>query len=201
MPSLRSLSLLALLFATAVPAHAQDEMSEPATAASWRENAVARCVEQFSAEQCSDADFLEQEFHIESLAVAHRASTRQQRLERAALRELTLQHACNRPLATTCGGAADPALCATQIRQQCSSLAQQAANCQRNIATQCAGSGSACVKQRAALCPSLRKQKVEVVLAKYPKLKPPQKATLTRAANQLEAQTGWFGDLLAWVGL
>lgn len=209
-PSHRPLSLLLAAFLCAVcaafatpAAVAQEETADLETRPTWRENAVARCEAQHGAEQCADPQFLEENFHVETLDIAHRAAARRSRLEREAMREVTLQYLCDRSPGKTCAAAPQPGVCASQIAQQCQALAREAGHCVANARAQCArgGAGSACVKQRSAQCPSIKKQPLPAVLAKYPKLDPEQKLRIAKAAQRLDAQQSWFSNVLDWIGL
>ncbi len=204
MPTLRSCVLLAAALTTAI-ANAQQDDNEATTAKlSWRESVIARCAEQYSAAQCQDEQFLEENFHLESLETAHRTAARRNQLEKAALRELTLQRICDKSASGNCAGASDPAQCAVEITQSCQALATQTASCQQNAKLVCATdtTTSNCIKVQSANCPSVKKQSLPDFLAKYPSLTSAQIHHLTYASKQLDAAQGsWFSDLLNWLDL
>ncbi len=179
-------------------AYAQDDINDDKVESnSWRENRIAECQQQFGAEQCSDPQFLEEQFHIKSLEVAHDAGRRRAKLEKEAERELTLQRVCNVSPATACKNNATPQ-CVQQVQQSCSQLKTQVARCLQNAKTYCASAAIPnCMKQRTAQCPSAKKQPLAQFFAKYPKLAPDQKMRLTKLAQELDAKQGnWFTRLL-----
>lgn len=203
MPTIRPrLLLIAALFSTTVAAQQDENASAPAS--TWRDGVIARCQQQYSTEQCQDEQFLEDNFHVNSLETAHRTSTRRKQQERSALRELTLQRVCNQSLGNTCAGASNPAQCATEIADACTTLKTQSANCLQNVQSQCATNTDAgtCIKQQSSRCPSIKKQSLDELLTKYPHLTLEQKNRLASASQQMDAQQGsWFPDLLSWLGL
>jgi hypothetical protein len=177
------------------------EKNSPDENGSWLDNARNLCAQQYSVEQCQDEEFLEQNFHVRDLQTAHRAATRRNELERRALQELLLQRTCGKP-ATYCAINATPD-CATQLQQMCASIQQQAATCQKNAALYCAttGQSSNCLKQRQALCPTAKKQTIDKLLAKYPRLTLQQQAHVRQVAQQIDAnQNNWIGNLFRWFG-
>ena len=182
-------------------AWAQEESSAPDKgSASWRESAIARCTQQYSAEQCQDNEFLEANFHVDSLEVAHRAAMQRNQQAQHALRELTLQRVCSVAASDNCASDVDAAQCIVQIEQACATLKVEAENCIRNAQLTCANDTdpSACSKRRIALCPSLNKQPIEQLLAKYPRLSAEQKSRLIASATELDAKTsGWWSNLIA----
>lgn len=207
MPAIRPL-MLGLLFAHAAVfaavAGAQSSDTADAAPATFREGIVARCEQQYSAEQCQDEQFLNENFHLQSLDTAHRAGIRRDKVQRSALRELTLQRACNDPFSKVCGAAEDPQRCVTDLVQSCTVLKNQTVDCLQNVQSSCAADSnrSACIQQQAARCPSIKKQPAEVLLAKYPKLTPAQKNQLANTAQQLDAeQSYWPSQLLNLLGL
>lgn len=191
---------LALLSIAAVAQ--QDENSTTEQSNSWRENVIAECQRQFTSEQCQDPAFLEENFHLQSLETAHRAAIRRTDLERRALNELTLQRICAVSPSSACATTNDPR-CAAQVEQTCANLKNEAAACVQNAKNYCASASDAnCFAQQTLHCPSAKKQPVEKVLAKYPKLSLEQKLRLTRIAQELDAKQGnWFSRLLDRVGL
>lgn len=196
----RLTALAAALIATAT--FAQDE--NPATEdsnASWLENTIARCEQQYGAEQCRDQQFLEDNFHVSSLQTAHRVATQRNQQVTKALRELTLQRVCNTSPNSSCTGA-DAAQCSAEISQACSELKAEAAACIQNTKTLCIDNvdPSVCVKQQSALCPSADRQPLDKLLAKYPKLTAQQKSRLIAAAAALDAKSsGWWSNLVSWL--
>jgi hypothetical protein len=171
-------------------------------AASWIDSARDLCAQQYSIEQCQDEEFLEQNFHVRDLQTAHRAAIRRNELERRALHELLLQRTCGKPAAYCAIDAAPD--CATQLQQMCTAIQRQAATCQSNAALYCAtaGQSSNCLKQRQALCPTAKKQTVDKLLAKYPRLTLQQQAHVRQVAQQIDANQGnWIGNLFRWLGL
>lgn len=202
MPTIRPyLLLFAAAFATIAGAQQNDSVDAPH--ATFREGIIASCEQQYSVEQCKDEQFLEDNFHLKSLEVAQRTAARRSQLQRAALRELTLQRACNQSLSNVCGAAEDPQQCATNLVQSCSMLSTQAATCLQNAKTSCAtNSSNACIEQQAARCPSIKKQPIDVLVAKYPKLTLTQKNQLANTAQQLDAtQSNWPTNLLGLLSL
>jgi hypothetical protein len=192
----------AAAFATADEAQPNDTVE--VSHATLRDSIVAKCEQQYSASQCQDEQFLNENFHLQSLDVAHRAGIRRDKVQRSALRELTLQRACNEPFSKVCGAAEDPQRCVTDLVQSCTVLKNQTVDCLQNVQHSCAADSnrSACIQQQAARCPSIKKQPTEVLLAKYPKLSPAQKNLLANTAQQLDAeQSYWPTGLLNLLGL
>lgn len=193
---------LSLAITTATAAWAQDE--ESATSPknnSWRSNVITRCLEQYSAEQCQDNEFLEENFHVSSLETAHRAAIRRNRMAEEAMRELVLQYTCSDSPAKTCGDD-DSAQCIATVTQTCAKLKTEAALCIKAAETGCANTNNpaSCYKQQVARCPSIKKQPINQLLAKYPKLSASQKAKLVSTAKTLDAKTrGWWSDLASWL--
>lgn len=181
-------------------AHA--DTSEQTAEPNWLDNTRAACAQQYSSEQCQDDEFLNEKFHVRDLQTAHNTATRRQQQEQRALRELLLQRTCGSP-ATYCAN--NPAEdCAAQLQQMCASLQQQAATCVSQTVAICAdGEANAdCVVQRLAQCPSAKKQSVDKLLAKYPKLSTAQQIHIRQVAQQIDSnQSGWIGNLFSWLGL
>lgn len=195
------ISALSLALIAATAAAQQDDAAPSANSPSWRESAVARCQQQYSEEQCQDRDFLEENFHIESLEAAHRAATRRNRLADRAMRELILQRACTASPSKVCGGDAE-VQCLAEIMQTCATLKSEAAACVQNAKNSCAltADPGVCFQQQLTQCPSTKKMPVEQLLAKYPKLSAAQKNRLVVAANDLDARTrGWWSNLVGWL--
>lgn len=183
----------------ATTAWAQDENSASDNA-TWRDNTIARCTQQYSAEQCQDSEFLEANFHVNSLEVAHRTAIQRNQQAQKALRELTLQRVCSISASDNCANDADAAQCIAQITQACTALKAEADNCVQNAQLTCANDTdpSGCYKRRLAFCPSLKKQPIEQLLAKYPRLSASDKSRLIAAAAELDAKTsGWWSNLIA----
>ncbi|HEY3700143.1 MAG TPA: hypothetical protein VGK97_12465 [Spongiibacteraceae bacterium] len=195
----RLTALAAALFA--ITAFAQEERPPTEDSnASWLENTIARCEQQYSAEQCRDQQFLEDNFHVGSLQTAHRVATQRNQQATKALRELTLQRVCNTSPSSSCTGA-DAAQCSVEISQACAVLKAEAAACIQNAKTLCVSSvdPSACVKQQSALCPAADKQPLDKLLAKYPKLTAQQKSRLIAAAAELDAKSSGWWNLVGWL--
>ena len=202
MPTIRPhLLLIATLLSATAVAQQADSSANPAT---WREGVIARCQQQFSIEQCQNEQFLEDNFHVTTLEVAHRTAARRAQQERSALRELTLQHFCHQSPNNSCAGAGNPTQCATDIAAACTALQTQSINCQQNVQSLCANATDAgtCTDQRSVRCPSIKQQSLDEILAKYPNLTLEQKSRLAAESQQLDAQGGsWFSNLLSWIGL
>jgi hypothetical protein len=159
----------------------------------------ARCTQQYSAEQCRDRDFLDENFHLSSLEAAHRIAMQRAQDERKALRELTLQRVCSISINDNCGNDANPAQCAAQLEEACATLKNQATACIQNAQINCVNDTdpNACYKRHIALCPSLKKQPIAQLLAKYPRLTSTQRSRLLTAAAELDAKTsGWWSNLI-----
>lgn len=199
-PTTLRICALALVIA-ATTASAQEEDPSPAKkVSSWRDGVVARCLQQYDAEQCSDDEFLEAHFNISALETAHKAAIRRNRMAYEAMHEVILQYACNDSPDEVCGDAA--AQCIATVTRTCAQLKAEAANCQQSAATGCATTANptSCYKQLAAHCPSTKKQPINQLLAKYPKLSASQKAQLVSTAQTLEAKTsGWWSELTSWL--
>ncbi len=187
----------------ATTAWAQDNNAAAANnAGSWRENAIARCTQQYSAEQCQDDEFLEANFHVNSLEVAHRAAMQRNQQEKKALRELTLQRICSISAGTACASDANIAQCTAQVEQSCVAFQAEADNCAQSAQQTCANEvdPNACYQRRTAQCPSFKKQPIEQLLAKYPRLSAAQKSRLIAAAAELDAKTGGlWSNLVEWL--
>lgn len=181
---------------------AQEEESTPEnTRSTWRENVVARCTQQYSAEQCADSEFLEENFHVNSLEIAHRAAMRRNQSAEKAMHEVILQHACNDSPSKVCGSK-ESAQCIVDVTQTCAKLKREARACVQNIKNGCASTAnpSSCFKQQVAQCPSEKELPIAKLLAKYPKLSEAQKVKLTKTAAQLDAKTsGWWSNLVDWL--
>jgi len=194
---------LALIATAALAQESSNDNADDGSANSgtWREGVMAQCQQQFSAEQCSDPQFLEDQFHLQSLEIAHRAAMRRTGVEKQALRELTLQRVCNVSSSASCSGNNDPR-CVVQVEQACATLKAQAAACIQTAKNYCASvADSNCLAQQIARCPSAKKQPIEQLLAKYPKLSTEQKFRLAQIAQELDAKQGnWFTRLLSQVG-
>jgi hypothetical protein len=181
------------------PSNSNSSASESSAEQSWLENARAACERQYGVEQCADPEFFEEHFHANDLQTAHRAAIRRNEMEQRALRELMLQHSCGNIAAYCANAAAD---CAGQLQQMCSTIQKQAAACVIQAAQYCAasGQGSACLAQRQALCPSPKKQPIDKLLAKYPKLTAAQQANVRRVGLQMDAKdSSWIGNLFRWL--
>ncbi len=201
---IKTARISALAFAlVAATASAQEEnASTDSTANTWRESAIARCTEQYSAEQCADPQFLEEHFHVDTLEIAHRAGIRRTMLMNKAVRELTLQRICNNSASDNCANDAHQAQCVAQIEQSCAMLQAEAQTCIANAKQACSNSfdASTCESNQTVLCPSLKKQSIEQLLAKYSKLTDAQKTRLTQIAAELDAKTsGWWSNLIGWL--
>lgn len=184
---------------------AQDDPSAlDGNASGWRESVMARCVQEYSAEQCEDSEFLEENFHVKTLEIARRAATQRNRQEEKALRELTLQRVCGVPASRICAQDSNAAQCIAQIEQACATLKAEAYDCAKRAPLGCANEADpqACTQRRMALCPSFKKQPIQQLLAKYPRLSAAQKSRLTAAAAELDAKTkGWWSNLSSWLKL
>ncbi|HSB94858.1 MAG TPA: hypothetical protein VLC91_00305 [Spongiibacteraceae bacterium] len=185
---------------------APDKQAAAADTPSWLDGIRNNCAQQYSAEQCRDDEFLEQNFHVNDLQAAHRAAVRRKEMEQSALRELLLQRTCGNPAAyCAINTTAD---CATQLQQQlqqmCASIQQQTANCLNTATQYCASAGqsSNCLAQRRALCPTAIRQPIDTLLAKYPKLTLQQQMHVRQVAQQMDANQGgsWIGNLFRWLG-
>jgi hypothetical protein len=198
--------LVAATFSTTTRAQSDASADAPADAdakSTFRQSTITRCEQQYSVEQCQDEQFLEDNFHLNSLEVALRAAGRRNQLERDALRELTLQHLCDQSPSSVCAGADDPARCAEEIVQSCTTLATRTANCQQSAKLVCADAAAtgACLKQQIAFCPSIKKQKVEELLAKYPQLNLEQKNRVVKTAQEMDGQpSAWLANMVGWLG-
>jgi hypothetical protein len=175
---------------------------EPAANDSWLENVRAQCAQQYTPEQCDDDEFLNTNFHVESLQTAHRTAIRRNEQEQRALRELLLQRACtNRKAYCTQNPAAG---CAEQLAQMCTAVAQQAKACLEQAKQYCTAfpQNADCLKQRQAQCPSAKKQTIDALLAKYPRLSAQQEEHVRSVARQMDSNFGgsWIGDLFRWLG-
>lgn len=181
---------------------ANDAVKTETVNSSWRENTIARCEQQYSVEQCQDENFLEENFHVNTLEIAHRAAIRSKQLFEKAKREITLQYACNDSPKEVCEGSEESAQCVMNVAQTCAQLKQEAAMCIQSAKQGCASTANpaACFKQQQERCPSPKKQPVAQLLAKYPKLSASQKSQLITTAQTLEKKTGsWWSDLVSWI--
>lgn len=179
---------------------AQDENSTAGSTTNWRESTIARCMQQYSAAQCQDSEFLEANFHINSLEVAHRAAIQRNQQAQKALRELTLQRVCSVSANDNCANDANAAQCIAQLTQACAMLKTEADNCVKSAQLTCANDAdpSSCYTRRLTFCPSIKKQPIEQLLAKYPRLSVSEKSRLIAAATELDAKTsGWWSNLIA----
>lgn len=194
-------SAFALALLSAGVAAQQNESPEIGPSNSWRDSVIAECQRQFTYEQCQDPDFLEEHFHLQALDIAHHAAIRRMAVEKQALNELTLQRICDISPSNACATTNDPR-CETQVEQTCANLKIEAATCIQNAKNYCASaSDNNCLAQQTSHCPSAKKQPIEKLLAKYPKLSMEQKLRLTRVAQELDAkQSNWFARLLDRVG-
>lgn len=194
-------SLLALLIAGAATAGAQQADDEAITtgepiACAQRDDA-GHCVvtDEGATKPAATANG-------QALEAAHKAAIRHRDLERRALHELLLQRACGNQKTWCALNAASG--CATQLAQMCTAAAQQAAACLKQAANYCTAfpQNDNCLKERQAQCPSAKKQKIEVLLAKYPKLSAQQVEHIRQVARQMDANLGsWINDLFNWLGL
>ena len=194
MRTARPLSLLMIALLTATTFAAADERS-------WLDNTLATCRQTYDETRCSDPEFLEQTYHVNSLQVAHKASMRGRQEEQRALRELTLQRLCGQSVAKSCAGESD-GLCAQQMTQMCADIRQRADNCVAYARQFCAqNSESGCLARQSAFCPSAKKQDINALLAKYPKLSNDQRNRLAVVAQQLDkSNRGLIGSLFRWLG-
>lgn len=196
------LSVLALSIAAtsfiAAPAQAQEDASADANK-TWRENTIARCMQQYSVEQCQDEEFLEENFHVNSLEIAHRAAIRRKQQNDKALHELILQRVCTASPSTVCD---DSEQCIAEVTRTCATLKAEATACVQRAKTNCSTTNdpSSCYQAQVAQCPSTKKLTIAELLAKYPKLSDSQKARLISTAAQLDAKTsGWWSNLVNWL--
>ena len=196
-------TLIASSIAFSAAAQTENESAGEDAHRSWLDNTIARCVQQYSAEQCQNQEFLDEHFQVTSLQVAHRAASRRNEEAGKALRELTLQRVCNDAPAKSCASTGvDVAQCSAEITQACATLQAEAAACVQNATSLCIDNvdPNACYRQQLALCPSAKKQPIEQLLAKYPKLTAAQKSRLINAAAELDAKYGsWWSDMVAWL--
>jgi len=193
--------LAASLLATSVWTQAEDPASDNGNL-TWREGAIARCTQQYSAAQCQDSKFLEENFHVNSLETAHRVAMQRNQQVQKALSELTLQRVCSASASDNCASDANAAQCIVQIEQACATLKAEAENCVRNAQSSCVSDAdpSTCSKNRIALCPSLKKQPIEQLLAKYPRLNAAEKSRLIATAAEIDAKTtNWWSNLTQWL--
>jgi hypothetical protein len=208
-PIFRSALLAILVAAATVGAQEpeqqeQEQQQEPAAVAkdSWLDNVRAQCEQQYSVEQCQDRDFLNQNFHVDSLQAAHLTAIQRRNQEDRALRELLLQRACNNRKTYCAQNAA--AGCAAQLAQMCTAIAQQATACLNQARQYCTTfpQNAGCLKQRQAQCPSAKKQSLEALLAKYPKLSAQQQEQVRQTARNIDSNLGgnWIGDLFRLLG-
>ncbi len=192
---------LTLALTAGIACAQEGESSPQREPASWGETAIARCLEQYSSEQCQDPEFLEENFHVNSLEIAHRAAIRRNQEANRAMREVILQYACNGSADKVCTGN-DSAHCRAEIQQTCATLKHEANACIQFARQGCASTSepSACMQQQVAKCPSMKKQPVAQLLAKYPKLSASQKSKLAATAQALEEKTGgWWSNLRGWL--
>lgn len=187
----------------ATPAWAQEDEPSSATTKknSWRENAVTRCVQQYSAEQCQNEEFLEENFHVNSLEIAHRAAIRRNQSAEKAMREVILQYACNDSPKEVCEGN-QSAQCIAEVTQTCAKLKRETAACVQHAKQGCVSTADpgTCFQQHKAQCPSEKKQPIAQLLSKYPNLSASQKAQLMTTAQTLEKKTrGWWSNLVSWI--
>lgn len=194
-----TIRICALSLAIAATHVAAQEEELPANAKNtWRENAIARCIQQHSAEECQDEEFLEENFHVNSLEIAHRAATRRNQIAEKAMHEVILQYACNDSPNKVCSGN-ESAQCVTTVTHTCTKLKTEANACIQHAKQGCASTSdpTSCYKQQKAHCPSQKKQPIAQLLKKYPKLTASQKTQLTSTAQALEKKTsGWWSDLV-----
>lgn len=196
---LQRTALLAACITCAAAAGAEDPAADNA---SWLDGVRSRCEQQYSADQCRDDRFLDEKYNVESLQVAHKAAIRHRELEQKALRELLLQRVCNNKAAYCANNAS--AGCAGQLAQMCAAIKQQAATCLAQAKQYCTAfpHNDDCLDQRQAQCPSAKKQSLDQLLAKYPKLSAQQQAHVRQVAQQIDTNlnTNWIGDLFRWLG-
>lgn len=193
------ISLIALLMASAAASGAQEQSdADRATL----DNNQPRCEQRDDTGQCQDNTGSETSTKGTALEAARKAAIRHHNLEQRALQELLLQRACNTKSAYCAQNAAPD--CVAQLEQMCASIAQQAATCLLQAAQYCGNfqQSSDCIKQREAQCPSTKKQSVDVLLAKYPKLSARQATHIRQVATQIDENlnTNWIGDLFRWLG-
>lgn len=204
--ALLRLTLLAAAVAGATAATAQqqdtpslEQLESLRSAACAQPDADGRCPAEADPE---DATGAEPAASTHTLDIAHKAAIRQREVERRALRELLLQRACNNRKAY-CAQNAAPG-CAEQLAQMCTAVAQQAAACAKQAVAYCATFPQIpnCVAQRQAQCPSAKRQRIDVLLAKYPQLSAQQVEHVKNVARQIDANLGssWVGDLFRWLG-
>lgn len=192
---------LALAIAATTALAQEDNLSPESSKTSWRENAIARCVQQYSAEQCQDEEFLEANFHVNSLEIAHRAAIRRNQSAQKAMHEVILQYACNDSPGEVCAGN-ESTSCITSVTQTCAKLKAEAVACVQYAKQGCISTANpnTCFQQQKAQCPSEKKQPIAQLLAKYPKLSASQKSHLITTAQTLEKKTsGWWSNLVNWI--
>lgn len=198
-PLLRRALLAALVAGATTAAGAQEP--EPDNI-SWLDGVRAQCEQQYDAERCKDHEFLNQNFHVDSLQAAHRSAIQRRGQEERALRELLLQRACNNRKAYCAQNAA--AGCAAQLAQMCTAIAQQAKACLGQAKAYCNAYQSEpdCLRLRQSQCPSAKKQSIDAFLVKYPKLSTQQQEQVRQAALRMDADFGgsWIGDLFRRLG-
>lgn len=187
------------IICTAAWAQEESAATDTAASSSWRDGVLARCMEQYSTEQCQDSEFLEENFHAATLETAHRTAIRRSKLAHKAMRELILQRVCSTSPSKVCD---DSSQCVTEVKATCTTLQAEAATCAQQAKSSCisAANPRACYQQQVAQCPTEKKLSVEQLLVKYPKLSAAQQARLRSAAAQLDAKTqGWWSNLVDWL--
>ena len=179
---------------------AEDE-DDGGTAASWLNQTIAQCQQEYDEQSCQDPEFLEQHYHVRTLQIAHKASIRHTQEERRALGELMLQRLCSQDLKKYCAvdGSTD---CIPRTQQTCANIQRYAVACVTNAQQFCAENPQdGCLQSMGGHCPTSKKLNIDVLLAKYPKLTGPQQTHIRQVAAQIDASTrGLIGDLLSWFG-
>jgi hypothetical protein len=188
--------LFASLVAAAAISSAQQQDEEPEKA-SWLDGVRAQCAEQYSADQCADPDFLNANFHVDSLQAAHRTAIKRRGEEDRALRELLMQRACNSKKAYC---EQNPGTgCAEQLKLMCTAFEQQVKRCLVQAKLYCTAyaAESGCTRERQAQCPAIKRQSVDKLLEKYPKLSAQQQENVRATAGKLDKNLGgsWITDM------
>jgi hypothetical protein len=158
--------------------------------------ASAACAEQPGAERCEDAELLRQHQagsaatgEIDSREIARRAAVRRNRQEQRAIRELLVQTTglCQRKPEQYCASG-NRIGCVAQLQQTCANLANRAAQCTAQAKQFCAQQRGIkdCLDKVGGQCPSLKRQNIDALLARYEELSPVQKARIKQLAKQLE---------------
>lgn len=168
---------------------------------SWLENTIATCIKEHGETLCQDREFLNENYHVDTLQIAHRAAIRGNREEQRALREVVLQQLCDKSPEKSCTGSGNRQ-CVAQVSNLCANMNVQAAQCVARVEQMCANNAmNNCKAKSVTQCPSAKKQKIAVLLSKYPRLSPEQKHNVALVAQGLEKQNAGLVDkLLGWLG-